>query len=156
YSAAAVVAAVALLGLAALGLQRRLRHSLAGILLCATTAAGTGGVWFAKNFAMTGNPVYPLAHSRFDGGEWTKTNAEFYRKKMDEKGAPRTLAEWVASPVRATFAWTRYEHHLLGATVLVAFAAGFLGCAAVVARGWRRAWPIVFTTAAALAYHAIW
>ncbi|MCX7717817.1 MAG: glycosyltransferase family 39 protein [Candidatus Sumerlaeaceae bacterium] len=156
YSAAAVVAAVASFGLAALGLRRRLRQSLAGILLCATAAAGTGGVWFAKNFAMTGNPVYPLAHSRFNGGEWTQTNADFYRDKMDEKGAPRTLTEWVASPVRATFAWTRYEHHLPGATVLVAFTAGFLGCAAAVARGRRRAWPVVFTTAAALAYHGIW
>jgi len=45
--------------------------------------------WLIKNLAYTGNPVYPLAHSWFGGGEWTARNTELMAEKFQEKGKRR-------------------------------------------------------------------
>src|SRR5262249_27223978 len=43
-----------------------------GLLLAVVLGAGIAcGPWFAKNWVMTGNPVYPLLYRLFDGRNWT-------------------------------------------------------------------------------------
>ena len=44
-------------------------------------AAGIGsGVWFAKNWAFTGNPTYPLMYGLFGGENWTAEKTEIWNK----------------------------------------------------------------------------
>ncbi|MCA9078945.1 MAG: glycosyltransferase family 39 protein [Planctomycetaceae bacterium] len=60
------------------------------LTIIALTLGGliTFGPWMAKNFAETGNPVYPLAYSVFGGSDW---NADLQAKWRDAHGAPTHL-----------------------------------------------------------------
>jgi hypothetical protein len=42
--------------------------------------------WFIKSYIYTGNPVYPLGYSVFDGADWNKVNAGYYTFHAQLKG----------------------------------------------------------------------
>lgn len=42
------------------------------LVLYLLAAAAICGPWFAKNWAFTGNPVYPLLYEKFDGRTWNE------------------------------------------------------------------------------------
>ena len=106
-------------------------------ILAATilVAVALGSPWYLKNIAWTGNPFYPLAHSVFDGGDWTTENAEFYYAKAAEKGlhleSPSGLAgriyEFVLTPYTTTFYPNRFEDHPLGPIPLMAIVLALAG-----------------------------
>jgi hypothetical protein len=47
--------------------QRHARETIIALALYAIAVAAGGGLWVAKNWALTGNPVYPLAYDVLDG-----------------------------------------------------------------------------------------
>ncbi|MCX7044071.1 MAG: hypothetical protein NTX50_01105, partial [Candidatus Sumerlaeota bacterium] len=69
--------------------------------------------WYLKNWAMTGNPVYPLAWGIFRGGEWSAANDAFYKNKALDKGFsklirahPARIPEALAlAPYATAFEW---------------------------------------------------
>ncbi|MFB3897624.1 MAG: ArnT family glycosyltransferase [bacterium] len=42
--------------------------------------------WYLKSYIYTGNPVYPMGYSVFDGSDWSRYNAEFYTAHAQTKG----------------------------------------------------------------------
>ncbi len=97
------------------------RHVFRGLLVALILTGVTSVLWFAKNYAFTGNPLYPLAGSLFGYGEFSPRDAALYAQKMAEKGVPKTAMSFFLSPLFATFRWTAFEHHFLGAHLLVGF-----------------------------------
>lgn len=76
------------------GLFKSIQRALVFGMIAATIASP----WWIKNVIYTGNPVYPLAHSIFDGGEWRSINAEIYGEKLREKGEGRGFLSFVKLP----------------------------------------------------------
>jgi hypothetical protein len=101
------------------------RSFVRGLALSLALAAFTAAPWYVKNLVFTGNPVYPLGGRLFGYGEFGPENATLYAQKMAEKGVPKTLPFLLLSPLAATFRWTAFEHHFLGAHVLVALPLAF-------------------------------
>ncbi len=54
----------------------------------ALIALAVGGAWYAKNFAWTGNPVYPFLYEHFGGKNWDQNQADVYRNEQDTFGVP--------------------------------------------------------------------
>ena len=123
YTALPLMAALAALAVFAWAMQRPKRFwpgAMFGLVLGVALSAP----WFARNFAETRNPVYPVANASFGwGGDWTPENATFYGKKMAEKGAPKTLSNLLNSPALATVRWNDYEWHYPGAVLMAALVA---------------------------------
>ncbi|MEN6459137.1 MAG: hypothetical protein ABFC63_09415 [Thermoguttaceae bacterium] len=70
----------------------RRRAGRAAIFLVA--AAVACGPWFAKNWALTGNPTYPLLHGTFDGRTWNaEKDARWNRVHRPHDFSAATLAK---------------------------------------------------------------
>ena len=83
-------------------------------LIAFLAIAALSAPWFLKNLAFTGNPVYPLAHGIFDGGEWSAESARFLAERMGDKGEPATLINIIPTLRRVVVEWPDYEGHYLG------------------------------------------
>jgi hypothetical protein len=79
-AAAALVAVLALRG-------RKTAPLVAAIAL----AASLGAPWYAKSWAMTGNPVFPFFYSVFGGREWSTWRAEIYSEEQASFGPGTSL-----------------------------------------------------------------
>lgn len=55
-----------------------LRTTLTHLLLFSVAALLTASPWYLKNWAFTGNPVYPFLHTLFDGQFWDGFRAGWY------------------------------------------------------------------------------
>lgn len=66
--------------------RHRWRAALSTTVLFGLIAAAVAAPWWLKNVAYTGNPVYPMAWSLFEGGQWDAELADFYGAKTREKG----------------------------------------------------------------------
>ena len=51
--------------------SQQARGALVALVLFGAAVAAGGGLWFVKNWALTDNPVYPLAYDWFDGATRT-------------------------------------------------------------------------------------
>lgn len=71
--------------------------------------------WLLKNFAETGNPVYPLAYSVFGGSEWS----------------PEMDARWKPAHAASEHHLSRIPEHILGAAVYNKWTSGLLFALAV-------------------------
>lgn len=85
---------------------------LAFFLIFLITACLVGLPWYVKSFIYTGNPIYPLLYSVFDGINWSEYNARFYQYHAQTKGdlvyanqqgALYRIAELFLLPIKATF-----------------------------------------------------
>lgn len=56
------------------------------VVAAAALALLLPGCWLVKNAVYTGNPVFPLAYSLFDGGQWPAERAAAYFEHMREFG----------------------------------------------------------------------
>jgi hypothetical protein len=133
---------------------RPIRKLVRNFLFALALMVLTSFVWFAKNIAYTGNPLYPLAGSIFGYGEFGPANVSLYAAKMAEKGISKTPANVLLSPLAATFHWIAFEHHFLSAHLLVGLllaAPGFLLCRARTGRTWH-----IFIFVFALLLYALW
>lgn len=75
-----------------LGMYALLSHNRPGFLrLCAAAglALAIGGVWYVKNVAWVGNPVYPFFYKMFGGKNWSQYNADIYSVQQQTFGIPR-------------------------------------------------------------------
>ena len=72
--------------------KRRLAWKPLGVFLL---AAGLGcGLWFGKNWALTGNPAYPLLYRVFDGKTWSaEKNQQWNRVHRPRDFSAGTLAK---------------------------------------------------------------
>lgn len=98
YTAAGLVIAPAAVAVLAAPPQRaavRLRAS--AIFLAA--AAVAFAPWLVRNWAQTGNPVYPFAYELFGGAAWSAAQADQWRTGHALSGASATIAG------RAALAW---------------------------------------------------
>lgn len=59
-----------------------------------------GGFWYARNFAWTGNPVFPFAFSVFGGRGWTGAMAAAYDEDQRSFGFGKTLSDLILLPWR--------------------------------------------------------
>lgn len=76
----------------------------------ATLALLLPACWLVKNAIYTGNPVFPLAYSLLDGGDWPVHRAQAYFEHMRQFGF-RTQGLWgIVWPVFAT----AYDHAAFG------------------------------------------
>jgi len=66
------------LGLWLLGSVARKREKPLALAWLALPALALGGFWYLRNWAWTGNPVYPFAYGIFGGRGWTKPMAHDY------------------------------------------------------------------------------
>jgi len=90
----------------------------AGAFLLA--AAAGCGLWFAKNWALTGNPTYPLLYSVFGGETWTpEKDRQWNAVHRPHDFSLRTLG-WDAARVALTSPW-------LSPLVMPLAALGFAG-----------------------------
>lgn len=89
-----------------------LRRGAAGPSWFAAAAALVGGFWFAKNWVLLGNPMYPFLRSLFPAPGWSEFNAEFFAYHAGIKGglnAARQSPLWYQAwdlatlPFRLTF-----------------------------------------------------
>ncbi len=68
-------------------------------------AAAVCGPWFAKNWAFTGNPVYPLLYEQFDGRTWNaEKNARWNKVHLPHDFTRETLGKDLGD-VFLTSAW---------------------------------------------------
>jgi 4-amino-4-deoxy-L-arabinose transferase-like glycosyltransferase len=71
------------------------RVSHVGVFLL--SAAVACGLWFGKNWALTGNPTYPLLYEVFDGETWTaEKDDKWNRAHRPHDFSPRTLVSDLA------------------------------------------------------------
>ncbi|MFW5864106.1 MAG: ArnT family glycosyltransferase, partial [bacterium] len=73
-------------------ISAKIPKSLTRFVLFGFIAAALAYPWWIKNVVYTGNPVYPMAWSVFEGGEWDEDLAEAYHAKTREKGIREVLA----------------------------------------------------------------
>lgn len=105
-------------------------------------AALSAGPWLARNFVWTHNPVYPLAHGIFGGGEWGAENAGFWAAKNAEKGYRLNVfsdpfnraMEFLISPVTTSLFPDSFENHFLGPLPLMAMSLALFGWVALMLR----------------------
>ena len=72
------------------------------------------GCWLVRNAVYTGNPVFPLAYSRLDGGGWPPDRAAAYFEHMRHFGY-RAQGPWgIVWPVVAT----AYDHAAFGSRLI--------------------------------------
>jgi len=106
-----VLTVAVVIGASGGGLRRiKLAAAYAGIALALCMP------WYAKSWVWTGNPVYPLAYSVFDGKMWCEDRAEAYTRSQLEfgKGELPPGQELAAmSPLRRTFTGPRAPANLL-------------------------------------------
>lgn len=126
------------------------------LLTWAVVACVVSAVWFAKNFACTRNPVYPLAHSLLGGGEWNPEAASFLASRMATKGVPKTLANLAHPLAGSTFDWMRYEQHFPGAWILITLVAGAPGLVFAWVRHGSRSRFAWYCAVAAAAWYVLW
>jgi hypothetical protein len=86
------------LPLAAWALFARRRFHWQALALLTFAALLGSGLWFAKNLALTGNPVYPLAYNIFGGEGWSAEKDGKWRAAHDPEdfsagAAARRLAD---------------------------------------------------------------
>ncbi|PKO14644.1 hypothetical protein CVU37_14210 [candidate division BRC1 bacterium HGW-BRC1-1] len=122
-------------------------------LLAFLAMAALSSPWFLKNLAFTGNPVYPLAHTLFGGGEWSAESARFLAERMSDKGEPATVGNIIPTLTRVAFQWPDYEGHNPGPLWFVLLAFGFAGVLLTHLVHGSRTRPLwLIAAAAALAY----
>ena len=56
------------------------------------------GPWFAKNWLLTGNPLFPFAHEVFRGADWDQGRADVLAHSLKEWGGLRELSDLVTLP----------------------------------------------------------
>ncbi len=72
--------------------ERHARETVIALALYAIAVAAGGGLWFAKNWALAGNPVYPLAFDLFDGATRTpELNAQWQQAHRPPNFQPADL-----------------------------------------------------------------
>lgn len=88
---------------ALLWLTRRARFR--GLLPFLLALAVTAGPWYARNWAYTGNPVFPFASSIFgnDGRCWSERDLAAVQKELQSHGGDRGLIPLVRLPWALTF-----------------------------------------------------
>jgi hypothetical protein len=109
--------------------ERSFRNVARAALAYGLASALIGGGWFAKNWALAGNPVYPAtAGGLFASPGWPEESSQLLRDQMDRKGwiagsegEPWRPAWWLAWATVATH-WRVYEAQFLG----MGFPLGFL------------------------------
>jgi hypothetical protein len=75
----------------------RIRHAARPLAVFLLTVAVGCGLWLAKNWAATGNPVYPLLYPVFGGTGWdADKDARWNRAHRPHDFSPRALATDVA------------------------------------------------------------
>lgn len=116
----------------------------------------SGGVWFAKNVAFTGNPVYPLANSYLHAAEWSEANSLLYVRKTNEKGVAKTVRNFLLAPVIASKNGTAFEWHYAGGAAAAIALLAIAGTIVSVLRRSHAAFALICSTGAALAYYGIW
>lgn len=77
--------------------------------------------YLIKNTLFTGNPVYPLANTLFNGGEWSAFESEFYFSRTADKGIPKTLPNLFRAPFLLVRDWPRFESWNPGISFLIGF-----------------------------------
>ncbi|MEO6907183.1 MAG: phospholipid carrier-dependent glycosyltransferase, partial [Abditibacteriaceae bacterium] len=93
------------IGLWLLGtMAKRRQWQFAGIGIFIFWMIFTGGFWYAKNVALTNNPVFPFAYSIFGGKGWTKQMAVEYNTDQHEYGYGRKPLDWAMLPWRLSMA----------------------------------------------------
>ena len=126
------------------------------VVVAALVACALGAPWFIKNAVLTGNPVYPLANSLFDAGEWTPESAAFLAGRMGDKGDPATAGNLLPTLVRVSYNWVRYEGQYMGPLWLVLLVAGLGGSLVLMLHVATRARPVLLFLAAAGASYLMW
>ena len=106
----------------------------------ALTALAAGGLWYAKNWALTGNPTYPLLYSVFGGESWNESRdaqwSKAHQTPRNSDGDAYTVdaaiqavtltlgkSKWL-SPLLIPFAliaWVSPAHRKLQLAMLLAF-----------------------------------
>jgi 4-amino-4-deoxy-L-arabinose transferase-like glycosyltransferase len=77
--------------------KRHARETVIALALYAIAVAVGGGLWLAKNWALTGNPVYPLAYDWFDGTTRTaELNAKWQQAHRPPNFEPADLWRRIA------------------------------------------------------------
>ncbi|MGI8908067.1 MAG: glycosyltransferase family 39 protein [Candidatus Sumerlaeaceae bacterium] len=130
-----------------------LRKNIVGAGLAVLVAGLLASPWYLKNVVFTGNPVYPFASGIFKGGEWTPECARLYATQAARKGEPKTIPNLLASPVRSTFDWLKYETHNPGAVTGIAWLT-WVFAAIVAARRRNLALTVILFLAAG--YWVVW
>jgi len=92
-------------GLAAIVVAMRSRALGATLARFAIPAILISLPWFAKNWVLHRNPVYPAAYSIFGGWEWSAENDAFYKTKAREKGFGRSPIDLALAPLDVTMRW---------------------------------------------------
>jgi hypothetical protein len=120
----------------------------------ATAATVIGGIWFARNWLLIGNPVYPFAANIFPGGEWGPANDAFLQARAGAKGFGHSLKALGTLPWTTTFRWINFEAHNPGAVVLATLLTLVVGFVTQLFCRARREAVLVFAVAAIT--FAIW
>ncbi|HEX8552553.1 MAG TPA: glycosyltransferase family 39 protein [Abditibacteriaceae bacterium] len=79
--------------------KRPLAHVGAGALV----ALILGGGWYARNWLLTGNPVFPFAYEIFGGRGWTQEMATAYANDQKGFGWGRSPLDLLLLPFRLVF-----------------------------------------------------
>jgi hypothetical protein len=110
--------------------QERARLWLGPVVLFLVGALLGGGAWYAKNAALAGNPVYPLAYGVFGGATRTDERNDQWNKAHQ---VPRDERGWRYSPwqLAGSLAQIAGRDDLASPLVLPLVAAGILAFAKV-------------------------
>jgi len=99
-----VMIGFALVPVVVLGLLRwgwRGRH----VLAAATTGAGISLTWLVKNWAFTGNPVFPFLNSLFHSPLWNACSQRYFIETLTRYEVPHwTWVTWLTFPFRLSLA----------------------------------------------------
>ena len=77
-----------------------IRTAVTALMLFLLAAAVSCGPWFAKNWAFTGNPTYPLLYEAFDGKTWNEDkNHRWNKVHRPHDFSPQALGKDLGSVV---------------------------------------------------------
>lgn len=82
-------------------------------LLVALLTFLTGGGWYVRNWVDLGNPVYPFAHSVFQGHyfAWEEKDRDILLQSAASFGYPPNLTNFLLSPLRFYLASKKLDHN---------------------------------------------
>ncbi len=70
--------------------------------IVAGVVAAVAGAWWLKNFAYTGNPLFPFAYGLFGGEGWDAERSSSYLASLEEWGGDRDWLSTFLVPLRLT------------------------------------------------------
>jgi hypothetical protein len=121
-------AGMLLVALVVLAYRRRMaKVAWVAALACVLFAAP----WYVRNYANTGNPVYPFLYSIFDGKNWSAQNEEAWKAEQTRFGigvGPERNLNWTALPGSVTALALQPDRHINGGSPFGAVGPVFVLC----------------------------